>query len=255
MRVGTDQQQGLIAILDALGASSYSEDEIDRFLEAREIVMRSLNRKAEALLGELKAESLSTFTFNDTIVIVSKTNHSLSLRDVERFFALLRRFLIDSLVNRILFRGTISIGRFHANEDTNTVMGPAVTDAAAWYEASNWIGIHATPRTTILIDQLLEAAAGKNQRTHLMVTYDVPMRDGSTRRLKATNWPKAFFVDGMSPCEPGESRRAKLLKLLGQHQIPVGTEVKYTQTVDFFDAIVKSQQLYKQFGKTHPVKK
>jgi len=43
------------------------------------------------------------------------------LHYVRAFFALLRKFMIDSLVNKILFRGAISIGTFYANEDTNTV--------------------------------------------------------------------------------------------------------------------------------------
>jgi hypothetical protein len=51
--------------------------------------------------------------------------------EVRHFSILLRRFQVDSLLHGILFRGSISVGRFHVDDESNTVMGPAVTDAAA----------------------------------------------------------------------------------------------------------------------------
>ena len=47
--------QGLVAILDALGAATYSESEIERFLESRELVLDRLNERAEA--GKIGTES------------------------------------------------------------------------------------------------------------------------------------------------------------------------------------------------------
>ena len=43
------RQCGLLAILDDLGAATYSETEIDRFLESRELVLNKLNEKADAV--------------------------------------------------------------------------------------------------------------------------------------------------------------------------------------------------------------
>jgi hypothetical protein len=210
-----------------------------------------LNAKAESILGEL-SNRISTFTFNDTLVIVLKTHPAPTVRDVTAFFTLLRKFLIDSLVNRILFRGAVSLGTFYASDATNTVMGQAVTDAAAWYNLADWIGIHATPRATVLVDHLLESEDDK--RTEVVVDYEVPMKNKSTLRLKAVNWPKGYFVKGVSPCEPEQSRRANLLELLGQHQIPVGVEDKYFHTIAFFDQVVKLQQLSEKFGKRHHIR-
>lgn len=252
MKTPHEQLEGVVAILDALGAAAYTDVEIGRFLDSRELVLRSLNQKAEAVLGRLKAEMISTFTFNDTILIVLKLNRVPNVRDVRAFFLLLRKFLVDSLANRILFRGVVSIGSFYLNEETNSVMGDAVTDAAAWYDRANWIGINATPRASVLIDQLLETQAEKH--ANLLLDYEVPMKDRSAPKLKVVNWPKAFFVDSLSPCAPGESRRAKVLELLGQHRIPLGVEDKYFNSIAFYDQIVKSQGLVTRFGAVHPSK-
>ena len=234
------QDRGLVAILDALGATDYSEQEIARFLKSREVVLQLLNEKAEAVLGQIKADRVTSFTFNDTVVLVYLTQKAATLNDVQAFCTLLRKFVIDSLVNRILFRGAIAIGSFYVNEKTNTVMGPAVTDAAAWYDRADWIGIHATPQATILIQSLLERE-GKGL-DHLIVDYPVPLKDEPAPRLKAVNWPKAFFVSNLTPCAAGEDPRAKCLSLLAKHQVPTGTESKYFNAIAFFDDVVRSQR-------------
>ena len=47
------EQQGIVAILDALGASSYSNAEIERFLNARALIIEALNSKADVELGRV----------------------------------------------------------------------------------------------------------------------------------------------------------------------------------------------------------
>jgi hypothetical protein len=96
---------GLIAILDALGAATYTQQEIERFLESRNLVLHKLNEKAEA--GRIDKERLRVFTFNDTVVIVYLAARAVNLTDVEVFCVRLRAFMMQSLEHQILFRGAI----------------------------------------------------------------------------------------------------------------------------------------------------
>jgi hypothetical protein len=238
------QQQktwGLVAILDALGASTYTEKEIDRFIKSRQIVLDLLNAKAEKVTGAIAGERLSTFTFNDTVVIVYRTERESTIEDVEAFFTLVRKFVIDSLVHRILFRGAIAIGSCYVNEETNTILGPAVTDAAAWYNRADWVGLHATPHASIRIQALVDSDKTK-KLSHLILDYAIPLKDQTTLVLKAVNWPKAFFVAGVTPCAAGEDARSKCLSLLSKHQVPFGTERKYFNTIAFFDHAVAKRK-------------
>jgi len=232
------QKQGLIAILDALGAANYSQDKISEFLKSRELVLDQLRDKA-ARIG-IDVDLVTIFTFNDTVLIAYRTKGQASLRDVKAFGELLRRFAVKSLEHGILFRGAIAIGQFYLDEDTNTVMGDAVSDAAAWYNLADWVGIAATPQTTLLIQSLAEQNAENIER--LMVEYPVPLKDRRVLPLKAVNWPKAFFVKGMTPCAVGEKRRAKCLALLAKHGVPRGTESKHFNTMAFFDYCAESWQ-------------
>ena len=233
-----EQQQGLIAILDALGAANYSDREISQFLKSRELVLGLLHRKAnaKAVRGDIDASLVSTFTFNDTVLVVYRTQRPAILDDVEHFCLLLRKFAVDSLAQGILFRGSVSVGNFYVDDDSNTVMGTAVTDAAAWYDAADWIGINATPHATLVVQALLEQ--GHGDIGHLLVDYPIPLKDRSVLVLKAVNWPKAFFVRGLRPVNDDEDPRAKCLSLLAQHKVPKGTESKHFNTVAFFDHCV-----------------
>lgn len=237
-----DKQYGIIAILDALGASTYSAKEIERFIRSRDIVVYLLTDKSIRMSRKLSVNEVTTFTFNDTVLIVLKSDSDQPTSDeIEAFLIILRKFLVDSLVHNILFRGAFAIGEFYKDEKTNTILGEAVTDAATWYNTADWIGIISTPRTSVYIEYLQE----KYQKSlkHLILNYDVPMSNGETKNLKTVNWPKVFWVDGSTPCQQGESKRETLLKLLGKFTMPKGTEQKYYHALEYFDFVMKKQKL------------
>jgi hypothetical protein len=236
-----DQKQGLIAVLDALGAATYNDNEISQFLNSRERVLELLRRKAHAkeVRGAITENSVTTFTFNDTVLIVYRTPSEVILEDVKHFCLLLRKFMVDSLVQGILFRGSVSIGNFYVDDASNTVMGTAVTDAAAWYSSSDWIGINATPHATLVVQALLR---GSKDLDNVLVDYPIPLKDRSSLILKAVNWPKAFYVEGLRPVNAGEDPRGKCLELLTEHRIPKGTESKHFNTVAFFDHCIRLWQ-------------
>jgi hypothetical protein len=117
--MAVNQQQGLIAILDALGAANYSREKITQFLKSRELVLEQLRHKAANLRG-VDASLITTFTFNDTVLILYQTKAPVTLQDVKGFRELLRRFAVKSLEHGILFRGSLSIGPFYVDGASNT---------------------------------------------------------------------------------------------------------------------------------------
>ena len=229
MRTGPNHENGVVAILDALGAASYQPHEIERFLESRERVLRLFDAKAEDIFGEIRKENIATFTFNDTILFILRTGENAPrLRQISDFFRIMRKFLVDSLANNIFFRGSIAIGRFYIDNETNTVMGEAVTDAAAWYDKADWIGVHATPRATLLIQHKIEHEDSAKENVY--IDYDVPVKGGLVVRAKAVNWPKVFFVNIITPCTDGTKPREKLLEFLTRflHDGDTGRAVRMT---------------------------
>jgi hypothetical protein len=245
VRSGQNHENGIVAILDALGAGSYQADEIEHFIKSRGLVLELFDRKAVDVYGEIQKEDIRAFTFNDTVLFTFRSGSSVPrLKQIADFFRIMRKFLVDSLTNKILFRGSIAIGKFYADNETNTVMGEAVTDAAAWYDRADWIGVHATPRATLIIQRKLEHH--DETKDSVLLDYDVPLKRGLTVPAKAVNWPKGFFVSSITPCEEGITPREKLIALLTRHQVPRGTENKFFNTIAFFDHVVKAQELRNQ---------
>jgi hypothetical protein len=237
MKTPLNRQNGIVAILDALGAASYTDDEICKFLQSRAKVLELLGLKIEDMPDRISREEIEVFTFNDTVIIAYKTgSNEPNLIQISTFFMILRKFLVDSLSQGILFRGSVSIGTFYVDDKSNTVMGQAVTDAAAWYDKADWIGIQATPLASIVIQRRLESDVV--MKSHLMLDYDVPLKNGEKVRVKAVNWVKIFFLKSLTPCIGDESKRGKVLELLSRHSVPLGTEKKYFNTIAFFDHAV-----------------
>ena len=139
-----------VAILDALGADHYSREQVERFLKSRDAVAEGVEKSAEKSLKDFKLNRLGRFVFQDTLILTYETDGDDDFNALLVFGHVLRLFQWQSLLSNILLRGAFSHGEvFKIEESTNTVMGPVVSDAAAWHQRAEWVGVHATPSTSI----------------------------------------------------------------------------------------------------------
>jgi hypothetical protein len=234
---------GLVAILDALGARNYGPQQVDTFLQSRKLVLDAAETLLEKYLARFNKLNLKRFAFQDTVIIcyIFDDLTPQCIPDFETACHVLRAFQMLSLTKGILFRGAYSVGElYRVDEKENIVMGPAVSDAASWYEKADWIGIHATPKTSNWTDSLIALAT--DDLAHLLVNYNVPMKSGEKLKLRAVNWPKGFYVADLAPAgsTPG---RAKLQSLLSQHPAPHASDRKHFNAIKFFDFIFRAQKL------------
>jgi hypothetical protein len=229
---------GVIAVLDALGARLFSDDETKRFLGSRKIVLKLLAEKADSEAFRLQEDQITTFTFNDTVLIVLKSVKGGPIDDapLRAFLRVIRKFIADSLAHAILFRGAFSIGSFLIDEPSNSIMGETVTDAAAWYDKPDWIGVHATPRTYFDITKRMQSRSHLADWNSAIVEYSVPLKSDVVQS-KAINWPKMFLTQNNSLCENDETPRECVLRHISKHRVPLGTENKFFETLKFFDHI------------------
>jgi len=239
--------QGLVAVLDALGASLFNDKQIESFVNNRQELLKALEKNAtdaiiEGHTAKLARAELDTFTFGDTLIVTYALEGELTGHAVVRFFTLIRQFLVDSLANEILFRGAIGLGTFRQDSQTNTVMGEALSDAAAWHQRADWFGAVATPRMTLAIDRLLGDEKQQESKRWAFVPYDVPLKGGASERLKCANWPKIFLVPDLVPGGDVSDPRRKFLSYLKNQPVPPGTESKYFNSLRFFDSCVQLEK-------------
>ena len=225
-----------VAILDALGADHYSREQVERFLKSRDAVAEGVKKSAEKSLKYFKLDRLGRFVFQDTLILTYLTDGDDDLKALHAFGHVLRFFQWQSLLHDILLRGAFSHGKvFKIDEGTNTVMGPVVSDAAAWHQRAEWVGVHATPSTSILLRKIEEAQS--ESMRFLFVNHNIPFKKGQEPlELKAINWPKGMYL---SAGRDYRKARAQLLGVLARIGVPYGSEMKHFNTIEFFDKIAK----------------
>jgi hypothetical protein len=127
---------------------------------------------------------IDLFAFSDTLII-SAAGSRAYLENRLGFIELLSGLIIPSFTRSILYkiflRGVMSMGRYYRS--SRILIGPAVDDAAACYEKSNWIGISLTPETSKVLDN------NQNVNSDILVNYPVPYKNFIANSW-AINWTK-----------------------------------------------------------------
>ena len=127
-------------------------------------------------------------------------------------------------------------------------MGPAVSDAASWYEESQMVGIIATPAMGIMIESLkktLEVLKKQGKASKLFnedlfylifKEYHVPLKSNETFKMWTINWPLFLYynVD-----EDKEKTCMKFYSSLSSYPVPKGVENKYKNTIDYFESSIQ----------------
>jgi hypothetical protein len=155
--------------------------------------MSAFLEKEEVKHKKFKNEPPQLTTFGDTIIF----SWEMKTEELLEYFADVGIFLSyiveQGLEKRLAFRGAVSVGSYI--QSGPTVLGPAISDAAAWYDAPELIGIIATPNC----GQFLNIA---NERSSFwggdFVKYPVPLKGGVSKDLWITDWPnliKSFCVE------------------------------------------------------------
>jgi len=116
---------------------------------------------------------------------------------------LIQIIFYDFLKQKLPLRGAISFGKYFRRK--NTFMGPAVDDAAEWYEKANWMGVMLTPKTTILLDskihdkEVFKEDDGKLPIKTRWLKYPIPCKNLVDKEceieLYAPNWPWYVKMD------------------------------------------------------------
>lgn len=268
---------GAVAIVDALGARTFTIDQAKDFLKSRRRIEASVRQSHELgdWLGRQRQNGdaeldLQVRTFGDTVVLAWTFKEAEILRAGHTVHHALAAMVAGSFDDRIAWRGSVAIGEYVI--DQTSVLGPAVSDAAAWYEALDWVGIVATPRTK----EILTGVAKPDERW--FIDYEIPYSgSGGSAKLTAVNWPEVLLqswlgiesddadkppsVDIASDLEPPSTSecRSKLAALFSRFAITFGTEKKFENTRAFFEHClpgnvgeVKALQERLRKAKQHP---
>jgi hypothetical protein len=229
------KKQGIVILLDALGASAYEEEKIKNFLSARDEIIKIVGEFAKKFSPKKIFTDPNIYTFGDTIVItVQFKGKKKYIAQIMRSVMLMRRYLFHSFKQGILFRGAFSIGSYIEDSKSNTVMGEAVTDAAQWYGRADWMGIISTPKT----NNALEYYCNKGlSDVHFIHMYPVPLKDGSKIDLYCISWPGALHDKMFLEKSGKQSPRLWFLEIFKDFSFPISVTTTYYNTKLYFNYV------------------
>ena len=175
-------------------------------------------------------------------------------RDCLNYMSVVTSFLMHELYSLGLFvRGAISFGKYSIKD--TTLIGPAIDDAASWFEMPNMIGVVTTPTASYIVDT--NAKVGQfarnptlNSKFSYFVKYNIPCTDNKTYELNAVNWP-CFFNNVMLFDNQNFSTSFLKLSLVEQDiekldHFNAGTHKKYENTFKFIDTSLSHFTLHRQ---------
>jgi len=230
---------GFIFILDALGASQFDEKKIESYLEGRSKINSLVSDVIKSAGRGKGIESCDIFTFGDTVLLAISVEKDaiLPVEFVVPIYAMEIHLLLSFVSSQILYRGAFSVGQFYVDSESNTVMGPAVSDAASWYEASNVPAVISTPKCSVFIESNYERMNLENLATPVH-RYPVPMKDGTTKELFVVAWLAQLFKKEVQLNffkKEFENVDKVFFSTLEKFEIPTGTEKKYEGLIEYYD--------------------
>jgi len=89
------RRNGIVAIVDALGASAYSENKIKTFLSARNEINSILKNQASLFKKHLNIPN--TYTFGDTLIVVQEFKNKEIPSQIMAFVFLMQNYLYHSM--------------------------------------------------------------------------------------------------------------------------------------------------------------
>ncbi|MFH1035728.1 MAG: hypothetical protein V1806_14565 [Pseudomonadota bacterium] len=251
-------KMGVVLLLDALGAKNFTTESAKIFIKARDSLLEDLkpdlqdwHNRISSYAGQLQLlgsnnEATSSFgepkfvTFGDTIVLTWEIpdKYRVHISGVGIF---LTQLFVKALGIGLFFRGAISYGQYI--QDESTILGPAVADAAAWYEKADWMGIIAAPMCGMILSRFAtDNEPSRNLVNAAFIEYNIPLKANSKHKMWALNWPKA--IDGLFAYKaPFKDKTdlplsAPISYLLSRFEGLIVTpeiESKYSNTVEFLN--------------------
>ncbi len=201
-------QTGVVTFLDVLGWRGIYQRQDDP-LGTLTALVTHLRGLADGCDTEIRSIS-------DTIAVFTRVEREGTQQAIEHHGLLCASAICGSIEDLIPVRGATSFGEFELGQDM--FVGPAVDEAAGWYEQGDWIGVHLTPSADFVF---------KSDGSKYWVRYQAPLKTGRWETACVRWGPE--WVDG--------SRDAAALRTYFTQMGPLTPDIspKFINTIRFYD--------------------
>lgn len=184
--IGKDEFRfGAVTFLDVLGwkgiwqVDKKAIDKLNNLIKKTKWIATSIVKKYQKIANEKDVRtvdiSIKVMSISDTIALFTEGKAETAIRLHAELCSWILRYALEQ---GFLLRGAISCGKF--DESSNVMIGPAVDEAAAWHESTDWIGVILTPSAQMYL---------KNKNIDFIVCYDkIPFKRAIKYLDKCVKW-------------------------------------------------------------------
>jgi hypothetical protein len=263
-------KKGVIVFLDALGTkTAWTRKNPMELINSWGNVVNNFkksahshNEFAEKMKNKLKntfsSPKVDVVAFSDTIIIsysnsADEEKYSPLTSIMEVGFFLLRPLFESIIKYNIFLRGVISYGEFYLSESQYSIIGPAVEEAAEWYEQPEWFGISTTPSATYAFELAQQKSFLTDAVNLCFMPYEVPLKDNTKIKSYAVLWPLEYpkYIFKLIENEKfhykrklKSTRKMLLESFINNRVINKNVSLKYENTLQFYDEIEKKFNKY-----------
>jgi hypothetical protein len=234
---------GCIALLDALGTRTASLEQTKSYLAAlvdirelmKEFAITDEDTRGRVVPEHPGGEFRIRFFADSILITLPIDREHLSWFPIARTFSGVGAVLASAFGRGVLFRGAIAIG--HYIETNDAVLGPAILDAAYWYESADLFGVLATPNAYYTIRRLCRDREQVDSwpvgaMEALGRPYDVPLRDGKSLQTHLVDWT---FSARVRSREASEDIKRWFYGVIADYIVKPEVESKYRNTLHFLE--------------------
>jgi hypothetical protein len=237
---------GIVVIIDALGARTQSIENSVEYIKSVEKLkqhIQDMYASAKNIIENIEEveplNSIKTIFFGDTILFTLEIKDKNKIKNYLFPISYMLNNLIPlAITEKILFRGAFSIGEYIETDDI--VLGPAVIDAANWYEKINIIAIIATPQArNYLMSNEGGWLASITNLSPMFIEYVVANKCTKNLNTLVLNWPSIVKTDELLKTKTQSSVEAWFYNHIKLFFIPPDDNEKYSNTEAFFMEMIK----------------
>lgn len=231
-----EQGDCAVALLDVLGARKDDVEMMGRVYEQVETLRGIMERIVDQL--RIDAACVPEEFHEPQFMIFGDTVQFLwQLDDQQKYLPVVGNALghvfVDALEQGIPLRGALSFGQ--AKYDDRVAVGPAVSDAAEWYEEADAMAVLVTPWTGLLVDISRVQTPEMVDMAFAKFTFKLK-QSKEPQELWAIAWPAVFREKYQRHGISEADIRPHLLTILHSlFTMPKGTETKYYEALRFYD--------------------
>ena len=228
----TTSREGVVTFLDILGWKGIYQRNDDPLSTLQVFIKRLGERLSYWQEASSLRNPTTVRTISDTIALFAHASPHEAQPIMDLHGKVCADMIPLSIQWGIPVRGALCFGEF--DERDNMFVGKAVDEAASWYEAADWIGVHMTPSAALLYPTTLSAETSND----VWRLYAPPFSKGGAWETRCVNWP------GLADQEESYIGYSYAdMKTDFRQMGPIGPEIvgKYTNTLRFWDKMMDSQ--------------